>query len=43
MILKLVDQVHGLRKALANVLQLASERSVSLGTGSLMGQDHDRE
>jgi chaperone modulatory protein CbpM len=42
-ILSLLDQVHGLRKALADVLQSVSERSALLGTGSLMGQDQDRE
>jgi hypothetical protein len=35
--------VHGLRKALADVLRLVSERSAPLGTGSLLGRDQDRE
>jgi chaperone modulatory protein CbpM len=42
-ILNLLDQVHGLRKALADVLRLVSERSAPLGTGSLLGRDQDRE
>jgi hypothetical protein len=35
--------MHGLRSALADVLQLVFERSAPLGTGSLMGQDQDHE
>ena len=42
-ILNLLDQVHGLRKALANVLKSVSEQSAPLGTGSLTGDDQDRE
>lgn len=38
-ILSLLDQVHGLRKALADVLQSISERSALLGTGSLMDRE----
>ncbi len=41
-ILNLLDQLHGLRKALANVLQVARERSVSSDIVP-RGQDHDRE
>src|SRR6202162_5528682 len=42
-ILNLLDQVHGLRKALADTLQSVREQSVPPGTGSSMGQDQDRE
>ena len=38
-ILNLLDQVHGLRKALADMLQFVRERSASADTRSSMGQD----
>ena len=42
-ILNLLDQVHGLRKALADMLQSVRERSVQSDAGSSMGQRQDRE
>jgi chaperone modulatory protein CbpM len=42
-ILNLLDQVHGLRKALADMLQYVRERSVQSDAGSSMGQRQDRE
>ena len=42
-ILNLLDQVHGLRKALADMLQFVRERSVQSDAGSSMGQRQDRE
>jgi hypothetical protein len=35
--------VHGLRKALADMLQFVRERSVQSDAGSSMGQRQDRE
>jgi chaperone modulatory protein CbpM len=42
-ILNLLDQVHGLRKALADMLQFVRERSIQSDAGSSMGQRQDRE
>jgi chaperone modulatory protein CbpM len=42
-ILSLLDQMHGLRRALADMLQLVRERSAPSDSGSSMGQDKDRE
>ena len=42
-VLNLLDQVHGLRKALADMLQFVRERSVQSDAGSSMGQRQDRE
>ena len=42
-ILNLLDQVHGLRKALADMLQVVHERSAQSDVGSSMGQRQDRE
>ena len=42
-ILNLLDQVHGLRNALADMLQFVRERSVQSDAGSSMGQRQDRE
>jgi chaperone modulatory protein CbpM len=42
-ILNLLDQMHSLRKALANTLQSVRERSIPSDAGSSMGQDQDRE
>jgi chaperone modulatory protein CbpM len=42
-ILNLLDQMHGLRKALVDVLQSMRDRSAPADTGSLMGRDRDRE
>ena len=42
-ILNLLDQMHGLRKALADTLQSMREQSASPDAGSSMGQDQDRE
>ena len=42
-ILNLLDQVHGLRKALADMLQFVRERSAQSDAGSSMGQRQDRE
>jgi len=42
-ILNLLDQVHGLRKALADMLQFVRERSIKSDAGSSMGQRQDRE
>jgi chaperone modulatory protein CbpM len=38
-ILNLLDQMHGLRKVLADMLQSVRERSVSPDAGSSMGKD----
>jgi len=42
-ILNLLDQVHSLRRALADMLQSAHERSALPGAGSPMGQDQNHE
>ena len=42
-ILNLLDQVHGLRKALADMLQFVREQSIQSDAGSSMGQRQDRE
>jgi chaperone modulatory protein CbpM len=42
-ILNLLDQVHGLRKAMADMLQFVRERSAPSDAGSSMGQRQDRE
>ena len=42
-ILNLLDQMHGLRKALADMRQLVRERSAPPDAGSPMGQAQDRE
>jgi chaperone modulatory protein CbpM len=42
-ILNLLDQVHGLRKALADMLQFVRQQSVQSDVGSSMGQRQDRE
>jgi chaperone modulatory protein CbpM len=39
-ILNLVDQMHGLRKALAGILQSVRERASQSDTGSSSGADH---
>jgi hypothetical protein len=39
-ILNLVDQMHGLRKALADILQSVHERSSQPDAGSSSGLDH---
>ena len=39
-ILNLLDQMHGLRKALADMLRSVRERSVPPDAGSSMGRDH---
>ena len=42
-ILNLLDQMHGLRKALADMLQFVREQSIQSDAGSSMGQRQDRE
>ena len=42
-ILNLLDQVHGLRKALADLLASVREQSVPPRAGSSSGQDRNRE
>ena len=42
-ILNLLDQVHGLRKVLADMLQSVREQSTRPNAGSSMGQDQHRE
>ena len=42
-ILNLLDQMHGLRKALADMLQSMHERSASPDTGSSIGQDQGED
>lgn len=42
-ILNLLDQVHGLRKALADMLQFVHERSAPSNSGTSMGRRQDRE
>ena len=42
-ILSLLDQVHGLRKALADVLQAARERVSQPDAGGSMRQDRNRD
>ena len=42
-VLNLLDQVHGLRKALADMLQFVRQQSVQSDAGSSMGQRQDRE
>jgi chaperone modulatory protein CbpM len=42
-ILNLLDQLHGLRKALADLLQSVRRQSASPDAGSSIGQDQDRE
>ena len=42
-ILNLLDQVHGLRKVLADMLQSVREQSTPPDAGSSMGQDQNRE
>jgi chaperone modulatory protein CbpM len=42
-ILNLLDQVHGLRKVLADMLQSVREQSTPPNAGSSMGQDQNRE
>jgi chaperone modulatory protein CbpM len=39
-ILNLLDQMHGLRRVLADMLQSMRERSVPPDAGSSMGRDH---
>jgi len=42
-ILNLLDQVHGLRRALSEMLKAVRERSASPETGSSMDQSHGRK
>ena len=42
-ILNLLDQVHGLRKVLSDMLQTVREQSTPPDAGSSMGQDQNRE
>jgi chaperone modulatory protein CbpM len=42
-ILNLLDQVHGLRKVLADMLESVREQSTPPDAGSSMGQDQNRE
>ena len=42
-ILNLLDQVHGLRKALADMLQFVREQPAQSDAGSSMGQRQERE
>src|ERR1700682_5232556 len=42
-ILNLLDQMHGLRKALADVLKSVRKQSSSPDSGSSIGRDQDRE
>jgi chaperone modulatory protein CbpM len=42
-ILNLLDQMHGLRRALADTLQSVRERSAVPDAGLSVGQDQDRE
>lgn len=42
-ILNLLDQVHGLRRALAEMLQAVRERSAPPDAGSSMDQSHGRK
>jgi len=42
-ILNLLDQLHGLRKALADLLQSVPRQSVPPDAGSSIGQNQDRE
>jgi chaperone modulatory protein CbpM len=42
-ILNLLDQVHGLRRALAKTLQFEHERPATLDAGLSAGHDQDRE
>jgi chaperone modulatory protein CbpM len=42
-ILNLVDQMHGLRKALAETLSVVRERSAPSGAGASTSRDRDRE
>jgi chaperone modulatory protein CbpM len=42
-ILHLLDQMHGLRRALAGTLQSVRQQSASPNTESSMGQDEDHE
>ena len=42
-ILNLLDQMHGLRRALADTLQSVRQRSAPPDTGSSMSRDQDHE
>ena len=42
-ILNLLDQMHGLRRALADTLQSVRQRSAPPDTDSSMGRDQDHE
>jgi chaperone modulatory protein CbpM len=42
-ILNLLDQLHSLRKALADLVETARQQPAAPGAGSSIGQDRDRE
>jgi chaperone modulatory protein CbpM len=42
-ILNLLDQLHGLRKALADLLETARQQPAAPAANSSIGQDQDRE